>query len=78
MKTQTSISRSYYDYLISSLKEIEEATTYLETFLELDKEGREPKILRGALKDIIGARLLANNLSERARESDQELDKLLS
>ena len=49
VKTATAKSRSYHDYLISSLKDIEEATAYLETFLELDEEGREPEILRSAL-----------------------------
>lgn len=71
-------SRSYHDYLISSLKDPEHATAYLETFLELDEEGREPEILRSALKDIIDARLLLNNLSEAAKQHYELLDKLLS
>jgi DNA-binding phage protein len=78
VKTATAKSRSYHDYLISSLKDIEEATAYLETFLELDEEGREPEILRSALKDIIEARILANNLSEIAKERYEKLDQLLS
>lgn len=78
VKTATAKSRSYHDYLISSLKDIEEATAYLETFLELDEEGREPEILRSALKDIIDARILANNLSEIAKEHYEKLDQLLS
>ncbi|MDM3853175.1 MAG: transcriptional regulator [Aphanizomenon gracile PMC627.10] len=78
VKTATAKSRSYHDYLISSLKDIEEATAYLETFLELDEEGREPEILRSALKDIIDARILGNNLSEMAKERYEKLDKLLS
>ena len=78
VKIATAKSRSYHDYLISSLKDIEEATAYLETFLELDEEGCEPEILRSALKDIIDARILANNLSEIAKERYEKLDKLLS
>ncbi|WP_413171582.1 DNA-binding protein [Anabaena azotica] len=78
VKTATSRSSSYHDYLISSLKDIEEATAYLETFLELDEEGREAEILRSALKDIIDARILANDLSEKAKQRYEELDQLLS
>jgi DNA-binding phage protein len=71
-------SSSYHDYLISSLKNIEEATAYLAAFLELDEEGREPEILRDALKDVIDARILANDLSEIAKQRYEALDKLLS
>ncbi|NET71055.1 MAG: transcriptional regulator [Sphaerospermopsis sp. SIO1G2] len=78
VKTRTSKSRSYHDYLISSLTDIEEATAYLETFLELNEEKREPEILRSALKDIIEARKLSNNLSEIAQEHYEQLDQLLS
>lgn len=52
-------------------------TAYLAAFLELDEEGREPETLRAALKDIIDARILANNLSETAKERYEKLDKLL-
>lgn len=71
-------SKSYKEYLISSLQDVEEAAAYLETFLELDEEGREPEVLRSALKNIIDARLLANNLSAVAHEKYQQLDQMLS
>ena len=75
---KTPTSSSYHDYLISSLKDPEHATAYLETFLELEAEGREPELLRSALKDIIDARLQLNNLSEEAQKCYQHLDKILS
>jgi DNA-binding phage protein len=71
-------SSSYHDYLISSLQNEEHATAYLAAFLELDEEGREPEILRDALKDVIDARMLANDLSEIAKQRYEALDKLLS
>ena len=78
VKTATAKSRSYHDYLISSLQNEEHATAYLAVFLELDEEGREPELLRAGLKDIIEARILANNLSEIAKERYEKLDQLLS
>jgi len=75
---KTPTSSSYHDYLISSLKDPEHATAYLETFLELEAEGREPELLRSALKDIIDAKLLLNNLSQEAKQRYEQLDKLLS
>ncbi|MBS3028776.1 MAG: transcriptional regulator [Dolichospermum sp. DET50] len=80
MTTEVKISpsSSYQDYLISSLQNEEHAKAYLAAFLALDEEGREPEVLRAGLKDIIDARILGNNLSEIAKESYQELDKLLS
>ncbi|MCM0592183.1 MAG: transcriptional regulator [Gloeotrichia echinulata CP02] len=74
---KTPTSSSYHDYLISSLKNPEHATAYLETFLELEAEGREPELLRSALKDIIDARLQLNNLSQEAKETYEQLDKIL-
>lgn len=38
---KTLTSRSYHQYLISSLKDTQEAAAYIETFLELE-EGFEP------------------------------------
>ncbi|MEA5553750.1 hypothetical protein VB713_22690 [Anabaena cylindrica UHCC 0172] len=52
VKTATSKSRSYQDYLISSLQNEEHSTAYLETFLELEEEGREPELLRAGLKPV--------------------------
>jgi DNA-binding phage protein len=77
-EVKTPLTSSYHDYLISSLQDEEHATAYLAAFLELDEEGREPEVLRSALKDIIEARILGNNLSETAKERYEKLDQLLS
>jgi len=71
-------SSSYHDYLISSLKDPQEAAGYLETFLELEEEGREPELLRSALKNVVDAFLLSDNLSEEAKQHYEQLDKMLS
>ncbi len=71
-------SSSYHEYLISSLKDPQEAAGYLETFLELEEEGREPELLRSALKNVVDARLLSDNLSQEAKQHYEELDKMLS
>ncbi|MBD2605526.1 transcriptional regulator [Scytonema hofmannii FACHB-248] len=71
-------SSSYHDYLISSLKDPEHAAAYLETFLELEEEGREPELLRSALKDVVDAFLLSDNLSQEAKQHYEQLDKMLS
>ena len=71
-------SSSYKEYLISSLKDPQEAAGYLETFLELEEEGREPELLRSALINVIDARLLSDNLAEEAKQHYEQLDKMLS
>ena len=75
---KTATSSSYKEYLISSLKDPQEAAGYLETFLELEEEGREPELLRSALKNVVDARLLSDNLSEEAKQHYEQLDKMLS
>jgi DNA-binding phage protein len=75
---KTPTSSSYNEYLISSLKDPQEAAGYLETFLELEEEGREPELLRSALKNVVDARLLSDNLSEEAKQHYEQLDKMLS
>ncbi len=75
---KTPTSSSYHDYLISSLKDPEHAAAYLETFLELEEEESEPELLRSALKNVIDARLLSDNLSQEAKQQYEELDKILS
>jgi DNA-binding phage protein len=75
---KTPTSSSYNEYLISSLKDPQEAAGYLETFVELEEEGREPELLRSALKNVVDARLLSDNLSEEAKQHYEQLDKMLS
>lgn len=70
-------SRSYREYLISSLKDPERAAGYIETFLELE-EGDEPEYLSSILKDVIEARLQMNDISEELKLRHEKLDKMLS
>jgi len=70
-------SRSYREYLLSSLKDPQEAAAYIETFLELDEEGFEPELLRSALKEVMEAREQMSNLSEEAKQRYETLDKIL-
>jgi DNA-binding phage protein len=71
-------SSSYHDYLISSLKDPEHAAAYIGVMLELEEEGGEPELLRSALKNVVDARLLSDNLSEEAKQHYEQLDKILS
>lgn len=76
-QVKTQRSRSYRDYLVSSLKDPEHAAAYIGVMLELDEEGFEPELLRSALKEVIEAREQMNNLSEEAKRSYEKLDKIL-
>lgn len=72
------ISRSYQEYLISSLKDPQEAAAYIETFLESEEDGSEPELLKAALKDVIDARIQSSNLLEKTKQHYEKLDRLLS
>lgn len=74
---KTPRSRSYHEYLISSLTDSEHAAAYMATFLELDEEGFESELLRSALKDVVDAQVQINNLSEEAKLRYEKLDKML-
>ncbi|MBD2006719.1 MULTISPECIES: DNA-binding protein [Cyanophyceae] len=74
---KTPTTRSYHDYLISSLQDSEHAAAYIEVALELEEGESEPELLRAMLKDIVDARLKLNNLSEEAKFRYQKLDKIL-
>ncbi|MBW4689001.1 MAG: transcriptional regulator [Komarekiella atlantica HA4396-MV6] len=78
-EVKTPTSRSYHEYLISSLKDTQEAAAYIETFLELEEE-KEPlpaELLIAALKDVVDARVQMNNLSEEAKQHYEKLEKVL-
>jgi DNA-binding phage protein len=75
VKTQR--SRSYREYLISSLKDPERAAGYIGVMLELDEEGFEPELLRSALKEVVEAHEQMNNLSDKAKQRYERLDKML-
>jgi len=76
-EVKTQRSRSYREYLISSLKDTEHAAAYIGVMLELDEEGFEPELLRSALKEVVEAREQMNNLSEEAKLHYEKLDKIL-
>jgi DNA-binding phage protein len=69
-------SRSYDEYFINALQNTERAAGYIEAILEEKEPGFE--LLAAAIKDVIDARLLMNNLSEEAKLSWGKLEKMLS
>ncbi len=71
-------SKSYKEYLISSLKDSQEAAAYIETFLELGEDGYEPKMLSSALEEVVEARKRSDNFSETAQQYYEQLDKILA
>ncbi len=76
-EVKTQRSRSYREYLISSLKDPERAAGYIGVMLELDEEGFEPELLRSALKEVVEACEQMNNLSDEAKQRYEKLDKIL-
>ncbi|GAB1538977.1 hypothetical protein NUACC21_16420 [Scytonema sp. NUACC21] len=77
-KVKAPVSRSYREYLISSLQDTQEAAAYIQTFLELEEDGAGLEMLGSALKNVIDARLQANDLSETAKQHYEKLDKILA
>lgn len=69
-------SDSYYDYLISRLKNSEEAAAYVEAILE--EEDPEPTLLRSALHDVVEAFSKTTMSFEQAELQRQRLDEILS
>lgn len=67
-------SDSYHDYLISSLKDPQEAAVYLEAALE----EAEPELLKKVLRNITEAQAGSSNFSEQAKLHHEKLDKILS
>jgi DNA-binding phage protein len=70
-------SDSWHDALIESLKDPERAAGNIEIVLELEEKDPQPDMLRLTLKDVVEARVQANNLSEEAKRSYEKLDKIL-
>jgi DNA-binding phage protein len=70
-------SRSYREYLISSLQDPERAAGNIEVVLELEEKDPQPDMLRLTLKDIVEARVQMNAFSEGAKLSYEKLDKIL-
>lgn len=66
-------SDSYYEYLISSLKDPEESAMYIEVTLE---EG-DPKLLNLAIGNVVEAHQKMNNLSEETKLQYQKLKQML-
>ena len=76
-EVKTQRSRSYREYLISSLTNHEHAAAYIAVMLELDEEGFEPELLRSALQEVVEARVQMNDFSEEAKLSYERLDQML-
>ena len=77
MKTvKAATSRSYQEYLISSLKAPEEAAAYIEAVLE--EKDPEPELLRAAFQDVVAARIQSNNFSAEAKRHWEKLEQLIS
>jgi DNA-binding phage protein len=74
---KTPTSRSYHDYLISSLKNPEKAAGNIEVALELEEKDPQPDLLRLTLQDVMEAHEQMNNLSKEAKQSYEKLDKIL-
>ena len=77
-EVKASKSTSYKEHLISSLKDSQEAAAYIETFLELDEDGYDPKIFRSALEEVVEARKRSGNFYETAQQSYEQLDNILA
>ncbi|MGB3652688.1 MAG: transcriptional regulator [Rivularia sp. (in: cyanobacteria)] len=72
---KTPTSDSWHNALIESLKNPERAAGYIEAILE--EKQPEPELLHSALKDVIDARMLSNNLSEEAKNCYERLEKII-
>jgi DNA-binding phage protein len=70
-------SRSYREYLMSSLKNPEEAAGYIGSFLELE-EGDEPEYLSSVLQDVVEAQAQINPDLEKVKSCYEKLDRMLS
>ncbi len=74
--TNSPKSDSYYDYLIKSLQNPEEAAAYIEAILE--EEDPEPTLLKSALLDVVEAFSKTTMSSEQAELQRQKLDDILA
>ncbi|BAZ13587.1 hypothetical protein NIES4071_54260 [Calothrix sp. NIES-4071] len=71
-------SKSYKEYLISSLKDDIEAAAYIETFLELGEDGYDANVLRSALEEVVDARKELGTFSLSVQQHHEKLDKILA
>jgi DNA-binding phage protein len=76
VKVQT--STSYHDYLLKSLVEPARAADYLDATLEHEREDPIPELLKLALSNVIAAKEQIEELSPRAKELHDRLDRVLS
>ncbi|MDF0553026.1 transcriptional regulator [Kamptonema sp. UHCC 0994] len=68
-------TRSYHDYLIQSLQEIEESAAYIQAILE-EKEP-EPELLLMVLKDVVKAQGETSKMIQEDRQNWEQLQQLL-
>lgn len=69
-------SRSYYEFLIESLKNREEAAGYIEVVLE--EGGDQPILLRKAIRNVVEAWEKCDRLSESTKQLHEKLDRMLT
>lgn len=70
-------SRSYQEYLISSLqKDRERCAAYIQAVLE--EKDPEHELLLLVIKDVIDARMQTNSLSESAKLKWKNLEKMIT
>jgi DNA-binding phage protein len=69
-------SVSYEEYLIESLKNLEESAGFIEAILE--EENPESHLLRDALRKVVIAQTRINNLSPIAKHYGERLDRILT
>jgi DNA-binding phage protein len=69
-------SSSYLEYLISSLKDPQEAAAFIEAILE--EKDPEPELLRSALQDVTQGLGRAKLSPEHVHQQLEQLDRLLS
>lgn len=73
---QMPTSKKYHDFLVESLKEPEEAASYIEGVLEEGKD--EPQLLQKVLKTVVEAYAKHHQLSESAQPLYQNLDEMIT
>ncbi|MBC5797274.1 MAG: transcriptional regulator [Sphaerospermopsis sp.] len=68
-------SRNYQEFLIESLKNSEEAASYLEIVLEEGSD--EPLLLQNAISNVVEAYAKMNHISDSTKQQYEKLQNIL-
>ncbi|WP_293363286.1 MULTISPECIES: hypothetical protein [unclassified Microcoleus] len=68
-------THSYHDYLIESLKEIEESAAYIQAILE--EEAPEPELLLTVLRDVVKSQSEVSTIAQEELQNWEKLQELL-